>query len=247
MENEIKYSSQTASEAHKEASQNDSIIKHKTLRKHRRTKKKRPYRVWNDEEDALLKKVYPHLCPSELQKLFADRTPDAIDMRASLFGVKKTEEYISAQNSANSSKLGIAHLTDHPLEALAHKYPEIKKIYDNILGQLMMHPIVDPKNTIVVEFLKEAILYKATQCILMHDRIMNDLKGKQLFINPHTGFETWVEARYPHSPDITNDAKMARQILRDLGIIKEPENKTEVLGKLRMLWQRDNEENKALG
>jgi len=206
--------------------------------------KKRHNRVWTDEEDVLLKKTYPHFSHSELGKLFPDRTVDAIDMRASLHGVKKTEEYISAQNSANSSKLGIAHLADHPVEALAQKYPELKKIYDTILGQLMMHPSVDPENKVVVEFLKEAVLYKATQCILTHDRISNDLKGKQLFVNPRTGLETWVEARYPHSPDITNDAKMARQILLDLGIIKEPEKKVELLGNLRLLWERDDEENR---
>jgi len=243
MENKINCPSQTTSEAPKEVFENDGKHRHNTTRKNRRSKKKRPYCVWADEEDDLLRKVYPHLPPRELQKLFQKRTPDAVDMRASHLGIKKTIEYISDQNSENSSKLGIAHLTDRPLEALAEKYPEMKQVYDTILAQLMMHPGIDPDNILTVDLLKEAVLYKATQCILMHDRIMDDLKGKQLIINPRTGLETWVEARYPHSPDIANDAKMARHILFDLGIIKEPEKKVELLGNLRLLWERDGKEN----
>lgn len=216
-------------------------------KKNKRKNKKRQYHIWTDEDDALLKRVYPHLSPKELQKLFPGRSPGAINMRADRFDIKKTEEYVSALNSANSSKLGIANFADHPLEALAQKYPDLKQAYDNILAQLLTHPSVDPNNIFVVELLKEAVLHKVTQFILMHDRIMKDLKGKQLFINSRTGLETWVEARYPHSPDITNDAQMARRILRDLGIIKEQEQKVEVLGKLRLLWEDDEADSKSPG
>lgn len=92
---------------------------------------------------------------------------------------------------------------------------------------------MDPKNVIMVEMLKEAALHKVTQFMLMRDRIEQELKGKQLIVNPKTGIETWVESRYPHTPDIVNDSKIARQILRDLGIIKEQEHRNSCMGAFR--------------
>ncbi len=58
-----------------------------------------------------------------------------------------------------------------------------------------------------VEMIKEAVLSKITQFLMMRDRIENNCKGKTLIINPKTGFEQWVESRYLHGPDIMNDAK----------------------------------------
>ncbi len=215
-----------------------------STRKNKGSKKKRVCRIWADEEDDLLARVYPHLSSSELQKLFPDRTTDAIDMRASHLGVKKTAEYIRAVNSANPSKHGIAHFADYPVEALAARHPDLKQAYDDILNQLLAHPKVDPENTLIVELLKEAVLHKVTQFMLMRDRIEKDLKGKQLIINPRTGTETWIEARYPHSPDIAADSKLARQILKDLWIITEQEQKVDI-GYLRLLWEDDEEEDNS--
>jgi hypothetical protein len=59
--------------------------------------------------------------------------------------------------------------------------------------------------------------------------------------NPKTGFEQWVESRYLHGPDIMNDAKLSRTILKDLGILEERERKVEVIGNLKMLWERDRD------
>jgi len=217
-------------------------IESNNTKKNRRPKKKRPYRVWDDEEDDLLKKVYPHLSPSELQKLFPDRTPDAVDMRASLLDVKKTPEYISAQNSSNSSKLGLTNFADHAIEALALKHPDLKQAYDEMVEKLLMHPAVDPNNVLQVEMIKEAILSKIMQYLMMRDRLENNCKGKTLVINNRTGEERWVEARYPHGPDIMNDAKLSRTILKDLGIIQERERKVEVIGNLKMLWERESDD-----
>lgn len=200
-------------------------------------KTRRKYKIWTDEEDHLLKRVYPNLTRGELQKLFPDRTPEAINVRADKLGIKKSKEYISANNSANSSKLGLANFADHPLEALARKYPEIKEVYDNFVEHLLSHPAVDPENLYQVELIKEAMLHKAMQVMLMKDRIENGLKGEQLIFNPKTGIETWVESKYPHSIDIKNDAGIARQILKDIGILQEKENKVELIGNLRYLWE----------
>lgn len=213
------------------------------IRKNRVPKKTRPYRVWEDEEDALLKKVYPHLGPSELQKLFPNRTPDAVDMRAYLLCVKKTPEYISSKNSANPSKVGLANFADHPVEALAQKYPDLKQAFDSIVACLMTNPAVDPSDTLQVELIKEAVLAKATQYIMTKDRIESGFKGKTLIFNPKTGSEQWVESRYLHGPDILNDAKQARTILKDFGIIQEGTKKVEVLSSLKRLWERESYRN----
>jgi hypothetical protein len=53
-----------------------------------------------------------------------------------------------------------------------------------------------------------------------------------------------VESRYLHGHEIMNDAKMCRTILKDLGILKDKEKKVEIVGNLRMLWQRDSDEEK---
>jgi hypothetical protein len=84
----------------------------------------------------------------------------------------------------NSSKLGLANFADNPLEALARKHPELKQAYDEMVEKLLMHPSVDPNNTLQVEMIKEAVLSKITQYLLMRDRIENDCKGKTLIINP---------------------------------------------------------------
>jgi hypothetical protein len=77
---------------------------------------------------------------------------------------------------------------------------------------------------------------------MMRDRIDNNCKGKTLIINPKTGLEQWIESRYLHGPDIMNDAKLSRTILKDLGILKDKEKKIEVVASLRMLWERDSNE-----
>jgi predicted membrane chloride channel (bestrophin family) len=105
----------------------------------------------------------------------------------------------------------------------------------------LKHPAVDVNNVLQVEMIKEAVLSKITQYIMMGDRIENDCKGRTLVFNPKTGFEQWVESRYLHGPDIMNDAKLSRTILKDLGILEERERKVEVIGNLKMLWERDRD------
>lgn len=39
-----------------------------------------------------------------------------------------------------------------------------------------------------------------------------------------------------------NDAKLSRTILKDLGIIQEKERKVEVIGNLKMLWERESDD-----
>jgi len=48
---------------------------------------------WTREEIDLLKTNYPTLAPSELYKLFPQRSPGAIDTRASLLGLKKAPNF----------------------------------------------------------------------------------------------------------------------------------------------------------
>jgi hypothetical protein len=154
--------------------------------------------------------------------------------------LKKTPEFCSDIQSMNSSKLGLANFADYPLQALAQKHPDLKQAYDEMVEKLLMDPAVDPNNILQVEMLKEAVLSKITQYLMMRDRIDNNCKGKTLIINPKTGLEQWVESRYLHGPDIMNDAKLSRTILKDPGILKEEEKKVEVVASLRMLWERDS-------
>ncbi len=204
---------------------------------------KHEFDFWTKEDDELLKKVYLCQTAEEIQKLFPDRTPDAISKRAiSVLHLKKDPETKAMIQSMNSSKLGLANFADHPLEALARKHPELKQAYDEMVEKLLMHPSVDPNNIFQVEMIKEAVLSKITQYLLMRDRIENDCKGKTLIINPKTGFEQWVESRYPHGSDIMNDAKLSRTILKDLGIIQERERKVEVIGNLKMLWECESDD-----
>ncbi|MBE0427909.1 MAG: hypothetical protein IBX72_14845 [Nitrospirae bacterium] len=212
----------------------------KKTKKKKQKSHKESFKVWTDEENALLKQAWPALEPHEIQKLYPYRTWNSIKRKAFRQGIKKTPVYISAKQSRNPSKTGMAHFADYPVEALAAKHPDLKQAYDDILAALLAHPKVDPENTFMVEMLKEAVLHKVTQFILMRDRIEKDLKGKQLIINPRTGTETWIESRYPHSPDIAADSKLARQILKDLGIISEQEHKVDI-GYLRLLWEDDEE------
>ncbi len=55
-----------------------------------------------------------------------------------------------------------------------------------------------------------------------------------------------TDRRAPRStnegPDIMNDAKLSRTILKDLGIIQERERKVEVIGNLKMLWERESDD-----
>jgi len=69
------------------------------------------------------------------------------------------------------------------------KYPDLKLTYAKIVEKLLMHPSVDPNNILQVEMIKEAVLSKITQFLMMRDRIENNCKGKTLIINPKTGFE----------------------------------------------------------
>lgn len=213
------------------------------LRKDYKEPEKHEFDFWTDEEDSVLKKAYPLQNAEEIQKLFPNRTMFAISKRARHYNLKKTPEVQSMIQSMNSSKLGLANFADYPLQALAQKHPDLKQAYDEMIQKLLMDPAVDPNNTLQVEMLKEAVLSKITQYLMMRDRIDNNCKGKTLIINPKTGLEQWIESRYLHGPDIMNDAKLSRTILKDLGILKEKEKKVEVVASLRMLWERDcNEE-----
>jgi len=213
------------------------------MRKGFKEPERQEFDFWTKEDDELLKRVYPCQTTEEIQKLFPDRTPDAIAVRASRdLHLKKDLKTKSIIQSTNSSKLGLANFADHPLEALARKHPDLKQAYDEMVEKLLMHPSVDPNNILQVEMIKEAVLSKITQYLLTRDRIENDCKGKTLIINPKTGFEQWVESRYPHGPDIMNDAKLSRTILKDLGIIQERERKVEVIGNLKMLWERESDD-----
>ncbi len=200
---------------------------------------KRPYKVWTEDEDKLLTLSYAKTTDAELQELFPDRTKDSIDQRAYRLDLVKSPEIRAQILSANANKHGIANFADYPVEALAKKYPDLKQAYDAIMERLLCHPAVNPNDVLQVELLKEAALHKVTQFMLMKDRIDNDLKGKTLMFNPKNGMEHWVESRYPHSPDITNDSKLARQILKDLGIIEEKERKVDVTAHLKMLWEEE--------
>jgi len=212
------------------------------LRKDYKEPEKHEFDFWTDEEDAVLKKAYPLQTAEEIQKLFPNRTMFAISKRARHHNLKKTPEVYSDIQSMNSSKLGLANFADYPLQALAQKHPDLKQAYDEMVEKLLMDPAVDPNNILQVEMLKEAVLSKITQYLMMRDRIDNNCKGKTLIINPKTGFEQWIESRYLHGPDIMNDAKLSRTILKDLGILKEKEKKIEVVASLRMLWERDSNE-----
>jgi len=212
------------------------------LRKDYKEPEKHEFDFWTDEEDAVLKKAYPLQTAEEIQKLFPNRTMFAIGKRARHHGLKKTPEVQSMIQSMNSSKLGLANFADYPLQALAQKHPDLKQAYDEMVEKLLMDPAVDPNNILQVEMLKEAVLSKITQYLMMRDRIDNNCKGKTLIINPKTGFEQWIESRYLHGPDIMNDAKLSRTILKDLGILKDKEKKIEVVTSLRMLWERDSNE-----
>ena len=212
------------------------------LRKDYIEPEKHEFDFWTDEEDAVLKKAYPLQTADEIQKLFPNRTMFAISKRARHYNLKKTPEVQSMIQSMNSSKLGLANFADYPLQALAQKHPDLKQAYDGMVQKLLMDPAVDPNNTLQVEMLKEAVLSKITQYLMMRDRIDNNCKGKTLIINPKTGLEQWIESRYLHGPDIMNDAKLSRTILKDLGILKDKEKKVEVVASLRMLWERDSNE-----
>lgn len=215
----------------------------KLMRKGYKEPEKHEFDFWTKEDDELLKKVYPCQTAEEIQKLFPNRTPDAIAKRAiSDLHLKKDPETKAMVQSMNSSKLGLANFADHPLEALARKHPDLKQAYDEMVEKLLMHPSVDPNNILQVEMIKEAVLAKITQFMMVRDRIENNCKGKTLIINPKNGSEQWVEARYPHGPDIMNDAKLSRTILKDLGIIQERERKVEVIGNLKMLWERESDD-----
>jgi hypothetical protein len=203
---------------------------------------KRPYKIWTEDEDKLLTLSYTKTTDAELEELFPDRTKDSIDQRAYRLGLVKAPEVRAQILSANACKYGIANFADYPVEALAKKYPDLKQAYDAIMERLLCHPAVNPNDVLQVELLKEAALHKVTQFMLMKDRIDNDLKGKTLMFNPKNGMEHWVESRYPQSPDITNDSKMARQILKDLGIIEEKECKVDVTAHLKMLWEEPTDE-----
>ncbi len=200
---------------------------------------KRLHKIWTEDEDKLLTLSYAKTTDAELQELFPDRTKDSIDQRAYRLGLVKSPEIRAQILSANANKYGIANFADYPVEALAKKYPDLKQAYDAIMERLLCHPSVNPNDVLQVELLKEAALHKVTQFMLMKDRIENDLKGKTLMFNPKNGMEHWVESRYPHSPDIANDSKLARQILKDLGIIEEKERKVDVTAHLKMLWEEE--------
>jgi hypothetical protein len=188
------------------------------LRKDYKEPEKHEFDFWTDEEDAVLKKAYPLQNAEEIQKLFPNRTMFAISKRARHYNLKKSPEVQSMIQSMNSSKLGLANFADYPLQALAQKHPDLKQAYDEMVEKMLMDPAVDPNNILQVEMLKEAVLSKITQYLMMRDRIDNNCKGKTLIINPKTGLEPWIESRYLHGPDIMNDAKLSRTILKDLGI-----------------------------
>jgi hypothetical protein len=196
---------------------------------------------WTEEEDQRLKDTYPNLTADELLKVFPNRTPSAVHSRAAVLGLHKTEEAISIKQGMNASKIGLVNFADYPVEALRRKHPDLAKAYDELVASLLKHPAVDVNNVLQVEMIKEAVLSKITQYIMMGDRIENDCKGRTLVFNPKTGFEQWVESRYLHGPDIMNDAKLSRTILKDLGILEERERKVEVIGNLKMLWERDRD------
>ncbi|HWQ96003.1 MAG TPA: SANT/Myb-like DNA-binding domain-containing protein [Candidatus Methylomirabilis sp.] len=212
------------------------------LKRGYREPEKHEFDFWTEEEDATLIKAYPLQTADELAKLFPNRTMNAISKRARYHNLKKSPEVYSAIQSMNSSKLGLANFADYPLQALAQKHPDLKQAYDEMVEKLLMDPAVDPNNTLQVEMIKEAVLSKITQYLMMRDRIDNNCKGKTLIINPKTGFEQWVESRYLHGHEIMNDAKLCRTILKDLGILKDKEKKVEVVANLRMLWQRETNE-----
>ncbi|MFH0903766.1 MAG: hypothetical protein V1854_01075 [Methanobacteriota archaeon] len=219
------------------------LRRNKFMRKGYKEPEKQEIDFWTKEDDKLLKRVNPCQTADEIQKLFPNRTPDAISARASRdLHLKKDPETKAIIQSMNSSKPGLANFADHPLETLARKYPDLKLAYDEMVEKLLMHPSVDPNNILQVEMIKEAILSKITQFLMMRARIENNCKGKTLIINPKTGFEQWVESRYLHGPDIMNDAKLSRTILKDLGIIQERERKVEVIGNLKMLWERESDD-----
>ena len=219
------------------------LRRNKMMRKGYKEPEKQVIDFWTKEDDDLLKRVYPCQTTEEIQKLFPNRTTDAISARASReLHLKKDPKTFAMIQGMNSSKLGLANFADHPLEALERKYPDLKLAYDEMVEKLLMHPSVDPNNILQVEMIKEAVLSKITQFLMMRDRIENNCKGKTLIINPKTGFEQWVESRYLHGPDIMNDAKLSRTILKDLGIIQEKERKVEVIGNLKMLWERESDD-----
>jgi hypothetical protein len=196
---------------------------------------------WTEAEDQRLKDTYPNLTADELLKVFPNRTPSAVHSRANLLDLHKKEEIISIKQGMNASKIGLTNFADYPVEALRRKHPDLAQAYDELLASLLKHPSVDVSNVLQVEMIKEAVLSKVTQYIMMGDRIESGCKGKTLVFNPKTGFEQWVESRYLHGPDIMNDAKLARTILKDLGILEERERKVEVIGNLKMLWERDRD------
>ncbi|MBE0522511.1 MAG: hypothetical protein IBX39_09645 [Candidatus Methanoperedenaceae archaeon] len=214
----------------------------KKCKKRGRPRKESGYSVWSDDDEETLRRVYPTLSPPELLKLFPNRTTGAIHKKASSLGIVKSQKYVLATKSANPSKKGIAHLTDYAADALSEKFPQLRAGYDNLLEELLSNPAVDPENALQVEMLKMAALKKVEFIIIEQDRIRAGLKGSQLFINPKTGDETWVEARYPHATDSASDFKMARQILKDLGILKEQTQKVEILNNIRFLWEKDEDD-----
>lgn len=98
-----------------------------------REPEKHDFDFWTEEEDATLKKAYPLQTADELQKLFPNRTMNAISKRARYHNLKKSPKVYSAIQSMNSSKLGLANFADYPLQALAQKHPDLKQAYDEMV------------------------------------------------------------------------------------------------------------------
>lgn len=201
---------------------------------------KRQFIIWTEEEDDILKKVFAHLQSDEIMKLIPNRTWASIEKRAHRLGLKKTPEYKSAVQASNRSLTGVTHFADFAVDTLGKKYPDIKKIYDDYVAELLSDPNVDITNRYVVQQIKKAALFEATQIILLKDRLEAELKGKQLMVNPVTGNETWVETRYLHNPDIHADFKTARQILKDLGIITGEPARVDVTTNINFLWEESD-------
>ena len=88
----------------------------KMMRKGYKEAEKQEIDFWTKEDDGLLKWIYPCQTAEEIQKLFPDRTPDAISAPVSRdLQLKKDPKTFAMIQSMNSSKLSLANFTDHPL------------------------------------------------------------------------------------------------------------------------------------
>ena len=209
----------------------------KLLGKQYRSGFHRESRFFSERERNLLVKTYSITPPQELGLMFPRRYLKSIHDEAKRLKLKAYKD-VDLTVQAPSRK-GLGDLADIPINALKKSRPEIAAAYDNLVESLLSAQGVNRDDPLQVGLIKEAAIMKVTQYLLMADRIKCGMKGTQIVINPKTGFEQVVEAKYLHSADISNDLKLSRMILKDLGIMKEQTQKVEVSSTLRMLWETD--------